>query len=179
MATSTLVLLLQLVASLLTGAQHNANLTPGATEATIAIASQAVQLTAQAEVMPKIAFAIPPNDSNDPDMKDLMHSAYLDAAGNYVPAGSTVNFDTGNVSFGDINQDGFDDAAVIVQQADMNGNTTEAIAAMLNQGGIMFNIADYPLDGNPQITSHNIIQGGDIVINSSTYSLVGDQLIKR
>jgi hypothetical protein len=189
MNTSTIATLLQLVVSLLAGAQHNAAMAPSTTKATIAIASRAIQLSAQVEAMPKIPFAIPPNDSNDPNMKDLMQSAYIGSNGAYVPAvGAGVGIVQGDTSFGDLNDDGYDDAVTVVQRTDMAGNTTFALAAMLNQGGMMFNIDDVPLGSTVQVYSHNIVQGGDLVINmsvngaaaaTSTYYLLGDELLKE
>jgi hypothetical protein len=190
MNTSTIVMLLQLVASLLTGAQHSAVMTPSTTAQTVAIASRAVQLSAQAEAMPKIPFAIPPNDSNAPNMKDLLQAAYIDPAGAYVPAsaGSDVGIVQEDTSFGDLNADGLDDAVTVVQRTDSAGNTTFALAAMLNQGGMMFNIDDVPLGSTVAVFSHNIVQGGDLVITmsvdnaaaeTSTYYLLGDELLKR
>lgn len=188
MSTATIATLLQLVVSLLTGAQHSAVMTPSTTEATVAIAGRAIQLSAQAEAMPKIGFTIPPNDSNAPNMKDLMQTAYIDETGAYVPAvGADVGVVQGDTSFGDLNDDGFDDAVTVVQRTDSSGNTTFALATMLNQGSIMFNINDVPLGSTVQVYSHNIVQGGDFVINmsvdgaaaqTSTYYLLGDQLLK-
>lgn len=189
MNTSTIAALLQLVASLLTGAQHSVVMTPSTTQATVAIASRAIQLTAQVEAMPKIGFAIPPNDSNAPSIKNLLQTAYIDPTGAYVP---TVNSDVDVVqedtSFGDLNADGFDDAVTVVERSDSAGNTTFALATMLNQGGMMFNINDVPLGSTVQVYSHNIVQGGDLVINmsinnaaaqTSTYYLLGDQLLLK
>jgi hypothetical protein len=172
---------------MLGGAQHNATLSQTATEQTIAIASRAVQLSAQAEAMPEIDFAIPPNNSTAPNIKDLLQTAYLGADGSYVPLGGSVALVQADNSFGDLNGDGLDDAMAIVERTDASGGTTFALAAMLNQGGIMFNIADLPLGSSLQVFSHNIIQGGDFVINmqtgdqpaaTSTYYLLGDQLMK-
>jgi hypothetical protein len=188
MSTSTIAILLQLVASLLTGAQHSATMTPSTKQATVAIASRAVQLSAQAEAMPKIGFAIPPNDSNAPSIKDLLQAAYIDPTGAYVPvADSDVALIQGDTSFGDLNADGFDDAVAVVQRTNAAGNTTFALATLLNQGGMMFNIDDVPLGSTVQVYSHNIVQGGDFVINmsidgaaaqTSTYYLLGDELMK-
>jgi hypothetical protein len=189
MNTSTIATLLQLVVSLLSGAQHNVTMTPSTTEATVAIASRAVQLSAQVEAIPKIDFTIPPNDSNDPSMKDLLQAAYIDPTGTYVPAvGSDVNVVQGDTSFGDLNTDGFDDAVTIVQKTNSSGNTNFALAVMLNQGDMMFNIDDVPLGSSVEVFSHNIVQGGDLVLNmsvngaaaqTSTYYLLGDQLLLK
>jgi hypothetical protein len=189
MSTSTIAVLLQLVTSLLTGAQHSAVMTPSSTQATVAIASRAVQLSAQAEAIPKIGFAIPANDSNAPSMKDLMQAAYIDPTGAYVPAvGSDVGVVQEDTSFGDLNADGYDDAVTVVQRTDEAGNTTFVLATMLNQGGVMFNIDDVPLGSTVKVFSHNIVQGGDLVINmsvdnaaaqTSTYYLLGDQLLLK
>ncbi|HVO29058.1 MAG TPA: hypothetical protein VMT81_03695 [Candidatus Paceibacterota bacterium] len=178
MNTSTIAALLQVAAIFLGGLQGNPKATPAVLQPAVAIGSRAVQLAAQAEAMPRISFAIPPNDSAAPNIKDLGHAAYLDAAGNYVPLGPTVALVQEDTSFGDLNGDGFDDAAAVVERADAGGGTDLALAAMLNQGGIMFDIADLPLVSGIQVVSHAIVPGGDIVLNSSTYYLLGDQLVK-
>ncbi len=188
MNTSTIATLLQLVVSLLTGAQHSVVMTPSTTQATVAIASRAIQLSAQAEAMPKIPFAIPPNTSNAPNMKDLLQTAYIDLTGAYVPPiANDVGVVQEDTSFGDLNADGYDDAVTVVQRTDSAGNTTFALAAMLNEGGMMFNVDDVPLGSTVHLNSHDIVQGGDLIINmsvngaaaqTSTYYLLGDQLLK-
>lgn len=188
MATSTIAVLLQALVALLSGLQNNPQAPQTAVAQGVAITGQAIQLAVQAQALPKINFAIPKNDSIWPNITDLYNAAYLDANGNYEPQGIGVGLVGEDTSFGDLNGDGYDDAAVIVKRTDDSGNTVSALAAMLNQGGIMFNIADVPLGNNIQLFSHHIVQGGTIVLDAQVdalpratyaYRLAGEQLLKQ
>ncbi len=189
MNPAAIATLLQLAASLLTGVRNDTHLSPAAAQQTIAVASRAIQFSAQAEAMSKINFPTVQNNGIWPNIADLYNAPYLGANGKYVPLAPAagVSLIAEDTSFGDINGDGLDDAAAVVEMTDNNGSTTFALAAMLNQGGIMFNIADFPLGSAAQIYSHHIAPGGDIILNgqfgtasaqTSTYELFGDQLIK-
>ena len=183
----SIIALLQAVASLLMLIQGNPQVPQATVRQTVAITTQAIQIYAQAQAMPKINFPITKNDSIWPNIKDLYNTAYLDVNGNYVAQGAGVNIVSEDTSFGDINGDGFDDAAIIVQRTDGNGGATFALAAMLNQGGIMFNIADVTLGSSVQVFSHRVAPGGDIVLDMQigdqpratyTYQLFGNALVK-
>ena len=152
------------------------------------MASHVVQMSTQATAV--IPFTVAKNDTPYPDYADLVNSPYLDVNGKYVQLGasSTVKLENYYISFGDLNGDVVDDAAVLVKRFANDGSVSYAIAAMLNQGGILFNIADYPLGNTfPTINSHEIVQGGNFVLNTqlpgepavtSTYQLVGNQWMK-
>ncbi len=181
---ATIALLLQLAASLLTGAEHNAQMSLAAKQQIVAAASQTIQLSTQA--LAKIDFPVPQNTSVWPTAGDLAVAPYLDSVNKYVQLGESVQLIGSSISFGDINGDGLDDAMAVVQKTAPDGSTGYYLAAMLNQGGIMFNIADAPLGASVQVYNHQI-QNGNLVMGvsvgnqaSSTirYSLLGNQLIK-
>jgi hypothetical protein len=197
MNTTLFLALLQAAAALLTGIQNNPKVSPAVAQSAVTIAGIAVQQTVQARAMAMAPFPTPENDGAAPNMRDLGNAVYLDANGNYVPlGGSTVGIIQDDTSFGDMNGDGSDDAATIVERMTASGTAQYALAVLLNQDGIMFNIADVPLfSGNAsvppfQVVGHNIIQGGNLVMNinpessfsatsvTSTYRLVGDEIIK-
>lgn len=178
--------LLQLVASLLTGAGHG-QMSEAVKTQIIAVASNAIQLSDQA--MAHINAPIQKIPGTWITAGDLYGAPYLDLSGNYVELGSSVKFIEEDTSFGDMNNDNdtFDDAAVVVERRDVDGNATFALAAMLNQGGMLFNVADISLGKDVQVYSHRIMEGGNVVINmqtangprtTSTYKLLGNQLIK-
>jgi hypothetical protein len=181
---ATIALLLQLTVSLLTGAQHNDQMPLAVKQRIVAVAGQTIQLSTQA--LAKIDFPVPRNASIWPNYSELNNAPYLDAAGNYVRLGQDVQLVGSSISFGDINNDGLDDAMVVVKKNEPNGSTGYFLAAMLNQGGILFNIADAPLGGAVQIYSHRI-QNGELAMDATIgnqsrstirYALLGNQLIK-
>ncbi len=182
MNTSTIALLLQMTSSLLAGAHNNAAVPPAALAEIAGLGNRTVQIAVQA--LAPIDFPVATNTDMWPTVTDLMASPYLDAEGNYVRAGGAVQLDQSSVSFGDLNSDGFDDAAAIVTRKMADGTTQDAIAVFLNQGNIMFNIADLPLGSSATVYSHNInanmltmnmrIAGGARA--TTTYELVGNQI---
>jgi hypothetical protein len=182
--TSTIAILLQLAATLLTGAQNNPQVSLAAKQQVVAVAGQTIQLSTQAiaEVQGQINFPVPQNSGIWPNIRELMAAPYIDARGGYTQLGVAVHLDSATISFGDLNGDGYDDAMVIIKRLKADGSTESDLAAMLNQGGIMFNIADTPLGNNIQlstIASHQI-QNGEFVMNENVrYSLLGNQLIKE
>ena len=149
-----------------------------------ATANRSVQVAAQA--MAPIGFTVPPNTGVWPNIVDLVQGAYLDARGAYVPQGPAhgVTLDESTVSFGDLNADGFDDAAAVVTLTKADGTTEDALAFFLNQNGVMFNIADLPLGGAATVYSHEIMNGVlamDMKIAgharaTTTYQLVGNRI---
>lgn len=187
MTATAIATLLQLATTLLTGMQNNPQVSPSVAQQAVTLSSQVVQQATQLEVMPMIPFPTPKNNSIWPNITDLYNAAYISPDGGYTPLGTGVALVGESTSFGDINGDGLDDAAVVVQRTDQTGKTAFALAAMLNQNGDMFNIGDAELGSDVQVFSHHIIQGGDIVLNmqignqpaeTSTYYLLGYQLIK-
>ncbi len=166
-----------MLASILAGSQANAQ--------TVALASRVIQLEAQVQAAPEITFSIPQNTSIWPNIVDLTNAAYLNAEGGYSPMGSEISLNEATVSFGDLNGDGLDDAALIVNQTPGSGTSTYALAAMLNQGGVMFNVADAELGQNVTVYSHKIANGAiilDMQIDNQpratyTYRLLGNTLI--
>ncbi len=184
MSTTTIALLLQMAASLLAGAQNNPSLTPSTTARIAAIGEHTIQLAAQAEA--NIGFTVPQNTSIWPTIDDLMHAAYLNAGGAYVPEGPSAALEQSTVSFGDLNNDGLDDAAGVVDLKNASGAPEPYLAVFLNQGGVMFNIADLPLAASTTLYSHEIMNGVlvmDMQVAggmraTSTYELVGNRIVK-
>ena len=168
MNTASLLALLQLTATILTS--H------APTQATVNLASNIVQLVTQASA--PINFAVPRNDSMWPDMKDLLYAPYISAPGQWSNLNSSVRILPEYTSFGDLNRDGSDDAAVIVNRPTTDGTPNYFLAAMLNQGGIMFNIADFPLGKNLNFASHTIT-AGVAQLNNDSYWLLGNTLLRK
>ena len=163
---TSIIALLQITAALLTGIQGNANVPSSTAQQVVTMASHVVQMSTQATAV--IPFTVAKNDSPYPDYNDLVNSPYLDTDGNYVHLGtsSTVKLENYYISFGDMNNDGVDDAAVVLKRFASDGSVSYALGAMLNQGGIVFNIADYSLGSTlPTINSHHVVEGGDYVLN--------------
>lgn len=174
--------LLQAAAALLTFASGRMNLSASSTalaQSAVNFGSNAVQIVEQATA--PIGFQVPPNDSFWPDIKDLSNAPYIDGTidgvNDWTQLGSAVTLLPNYTSFGDLNHDGVDDAAAIVERPSADGTANYYLAAMLNQGGIMFNIADYPLGTTLNIASHTITS--DIAwLNNSSYELLGNAWIK-
>lgn len=172
MNIASLLALLQATASLLAFVQSPAVM-PAFSQQAVHFGSQAVQIVTQAAS--PITFQVPQNDSIWPNMKDLANAPYRDASGHWVRLGATAQIVQEYTSFGDLNHDGLDDAAVIVNRPSSSGTPNYFLAAMLNQGGILFNIADFPLGPNLNISSHSIT-GGSILLNGAPYELLGNAI---
>ena len=167
--------LLQLATALLLGVQHNAQLPQAVQKNMMALAEQSIQISTQA--LAPINFPVAQNTSIWPNVVDLENSPFLALDGTWVRQGATVQPMDQYLSFGDMNADGFDDAAVIVKRTDQKGNPHFALAALLNQGGILFNIADIPLGTTlPHISSHHVMNG-EVAIDRRHYKLLGNMLI--
>lgn len=149
--------LLQITAAFLMGVQHNPQATLTTQEQAVLTASHVVQLSEQA--IADIPFNVPQNDSNWPNIHDVDNAPYLNSQGNFVQLGQGVDLISSNISFGDINGDGVDDAVVLVRQYSPVGTPSYALAALINQGGILFNIADAPLGSTTTIYDHQIANG--------------------
>lgn len=172
MNPAAILSLLQITAAMLTTAQGGAM--PAANvQSIITISQHSIQLAAQSEA--NIPFTVTPNNSMYPNINDLDSAAYRDTNGNWVTLGPSVILSGGDTSFGDLNNDGIDDAAVVVNKPDAEGNPHYFLDAMLNQGGVMFDIAELPLGTTDNITTHRIVSG-TIMLNNSSYTLFGDAL---
>jgi hypothetical protein len=165
---------------------NNPKIAPQAAQQSVALCGQVVQITTQA--MAPINFSVVPNNGVFPTTSDLLNAPYLTAQGSYeqLAPSSSVQLIEPDTSFGDLNGDGLDDAAGIVTQAVGNGTVRYALAIFLNQGGIMFNIADRPLGSGVTVYSHHVASG-TVVIDMqvagaprriSTYQLLGNQIMK-
>jgi len=182
---TSILALLQITTALLTGIQGNTVLPSSTARQAVGIASRVVQISTQATAV--IPFSVPRDDGIYPNYIDLLHSPYLSANGTYVRLGPVVAPGGQYVAFGDLNGDGLDDATIVVKRTAADGTVAYALAAMLNQNGILFNIADYPLgDTMPVINSHRI-ESGTLIMNmqegagasaTSTYWLLGNQFLR-
>jgi hypothetical protein len=171
---SSILTLLQLATSLLLMAQRGT--TPPATaQKLVVLAEQSIQISTQA--LAPIDFPVVPNNGPTPNIVDVANAPYIGPNGKYTPMGSSVQIVEEDTSFGDLNGDAVDDAATVVKETAANGTVSYALAALLNQGGILFNIADAPLDGSPQPGESHGIAGGLATLGSSTYYLLGNQLL--
>ncbi len=183
---TALLLLLQAAATLLINTKQNVNTPLAVREQAILSAEHTIQLATQTIAMRDITFSIPKNASIWPNMQELAEVPYRSAENTWAPLGSSVMIVGSSVSFGDINNDGLDDAAVVVKQVQKDNKSNYALAVMLNQNDILFNIADVPLGSAVEIYSHSI-QDGQIFLDMkvddsarriSRYELLGNQLIK-
>jgi len=167
-----MIALLQAAVSLLASAQ-NSQATPAAMQKAVNLAGNIVQTVAQAKT--PISFPVKENDGIWPNIDDLLNAPYLDSKNDLVRLGKTVSLITEYTSFGDINNDGLDDAAVVVNKPGVDESPHYFLAAMLNHGNILFNIADLPLGDSVNIDSHHVIDG-KIVIDGRRYELLGKEL---
>lgn len=163
--------LLSVLFAMLT-AFHSSQASPAVLKNVVTIGEQGIQLAAQAgQVVP---FDVPKNNSIYPNIKDLAQAAYRDANGHWVPVGSSVMLLGEYTSFGDLNKDGIDDAVVVIKKTSPLGQSY-FLAAMLNQGGVMFDVAERPLGSTIAITTHKI-SAGEIDIDSARYILFGIEI---
>jgi hypothetical protein len=176
--------LLQAALSVLLVVQQHPNAPQVTQQQAIAIAGQTIEIAT--EMQANTVFPGKTNIGIWTTTNDLEGALYLDTNGKYVPNNSSVGLLEGDTSFGDLNGDGYDDAATIVQRTDANGNTTMALAAILNFGKTMFNVADLTLGKNVQVFSHHILSGSviefDMQIDAGPrttyhYQLVGNKLV--
>ena len=175
MNITSLLALLSAAASMLTLAQGHSATTAFMQEA-INFGSNTVQVVTQASA--PIGFSVPKDSSIWPTAVDLANAPYIDTPGHWAPLGQTVTFLSDDISFGDLNNDKLDDAAVIVNRPSAGGVQNYFLAAMLNSGGIMFNIADFPLGTSIAVASHSI-SGENILLNGQSYKLLGNTIIKN
>jgi hypothetical protein len=150
--------LLQVATTLLLAVQGDHRLPPAVQQKMVTIAEQSIQLSTQA--LAKIDFPVTNNNSIWPTADDVGNAPYIGLDGKYARSGANIQAFDQYTSFGDMNGDGFDDAAVIIKRTNANGNVNFALGAMLNQGNILFNIADVPLGNTaPAIYDHHVVNG--------------------
>ena len=153
---TAITLLLQMATTLLLSIGQNNTLPIQTREQAINIAEHSIQISTQAEAMPNIKFQIPKNNGIWPNALDLEQTAYRNTDGNWAPLSNNLSIVDNSISFGDINNDGLDDAAVIIKQTNSDGSLNYSLALMLNQNNILFNIADFPLGSSIEIFNHKI-----------------------
>lgn len=182
---SLIATLLQLTTSLLLVAKQSDTMPLAAREGIVGVAGRAIQLSTQALMEIPPGFVQIKNNGIWPTAADLGNSLYLDARGKYVPFGQSVQALYSYSSFGDINNDGFDDAFAVVKRSLSGGGYEYALAAMLNQGNVLFNIDDATLGSSIEIYSHHVVNGAlDIDMSESGlarktrhYGLLGNQIV--
>ncbi len=174
MNLAALASLLQAATLLLTGVRGAGSaIVPATAQAVVNVAGNAVQIATQA--MAPVGFPVVENNGRWPNMNDLLNAPYRDASGKWVRLGSSVQLMQEDTSFGDLNHDGVDDAAVVVKKITPLGSANYFLVAMLNQGGIMFDIAELPLGASFAASSHTI--ANDLVaLNGKQYELIGNSL---
>ncbi|HEX4104504.1 MAG TPA: hypothetical protein VHZ04_03480 [Candidatus Paceibacterota bacterium] len=174
MNVSSTLSLLQALAGML-ALLHGAPTAPASStlQSAVNLATRSIQLVAQADA--QIPFTVIPNDGMWPNVNDLENAAYRDASGNWVRLGPTVSLIQADTSFGDLNGDELDDAAVVVNKPDATGSPHYYLVAMLNQGGVMFDDAELSLGSTVNVTSHDITSG-IITVNGQQYALFGTAL---
>ena len=180
------IALLQLAASLLITVQKApSNASPMLTEQVIAFASRAVQISTQELASSPPGYVPIPNNGIWPSALDLDRSLYLDSSGSYVSLGESMQAFDSYASFGDLNGDGVDDAVVVVKKTPADGVPSFALAFLLNQGGILFNIADAPLLNISDVESHAILDGQfslGVKTNPGSkmlhYKLLGNEVVR-
>ncbi len=172
MNIAAMLVMLQSAVSLLSFAQGSQT-TPAMAQKAVDLAENAIQAVVQAKA--PVNFAVKENDGIWPNVDDLLNAPYLDSNNSWVPLGRTVSLVTESISFGDINNDGLDDAAVVVNRPGTGGSANYFLAAMLNHGKILFNIADVPLGKSVNVDSHRIVDG-KILIGGKKYELFGKEL---
>ena len=180
--TTGLLAMLQVAATLLMSIQNNPQATLATQQQAIATANHAIQLSVQS--LATIPFAITPNLSPAPNILALENAAYLNSEGSWSRAGAGVELVASSTSFGDLNGDGVDDAAALVVLTPQNGTRESyALAAMVNQGKSLFNIADASLGSGPVAIYSHSIQNGELVLDMQIgnapratyrYALVGN-----
>ncbi len=150
--------LLQITAAFLMGVQHSPTLTPALTASIISSASRVIQVSTQA-LAPQPAIPETPSTNIWPDITRLRSSLYLNSNEKRVVLGNGVSLLDEYTSFGDLNGDGLDEAVAVVIRTSPSGASSYALAAFVNQNGILFNIADVPFENNALISSHRIDSG--------------------
>lgn len=174
MNVSSTLSLLQALAAMLAALHAQPSPSPAALQSAVNLANRSVEIVAQANA--QIPFAVTANDGVWPNMRDLQNAAYRDANGNWVRLGPSVALIQEDTSFGDLNGDGLDDAAVIVNKPDASGGAHYYLVAMLNQGGVMFDVAERSLGSSVNITTHRITNGV-ITLGDASYQLIGTTLV--
>ncbi len=182
---TSIIALLQITTSILLALRGSPQTDIALQRQVLLVANRVVQFSFQATAPFPENYAPIPNRGRWPTAADLEHSLYL-SGDKYIPLGANMQMLPSYASFGDLNGDGADDAVVVVRETPASGGVSYALAVMLNQGGMLFNITDIAIANLSNIDSHRIESGrfnlgekngkNDVV---SHYELWGNQLIKR
>jgi hypothetical protein len=197
--------LLQAALALLAMLQQTPNLPADARDQALALANQSVQLATLETRNPADALAMTVNIW--PTAAKLRTAAYLDESGRtvhlgtgsmyYYPGASGgddpnhfMQFIDSAISFGDLNNDGNDDAVAILKVHTPDGVTRFGAAAMLNHNGNLYEIGAAPLgiSSLDEITDHRITADIFTITFSATvgapattqsYQLIGNRFVAR
>jgi hypothetical protein len=145
--------LLGVATSLLLAIQGQPNVSTDVSANALRLASQSIQLSALVAVY-DAKNAQSASTNIWPSANRLANSKYLDRNGNLVSPGGPIAVMDSYTSFGDLNGDGLDDAAVIIREVD-----EYVLAGMVNQSGILFNTARLPLGKSLFMYDHRITDG--------------------
>ncbi len=147
--------LLKVSMSLLLAVQGNPQMPDKLVNQFLASVSQAIQLSSQVlnydEKNQQIA-----SKSIWPNYEQLLSAFYLSRDGKRVHLNNGVWLAEDSLSFGDINEDGIDDAVVILKMDDEKGERNYWLGAMLNKAGVLFNIVNTPIGKNIEVYSHHV-----------------------
>lgn len=182
---TAITLLLQVATTILLNIGQNNSLPVATKMNAINVVEHSIQIATQAEAMNDIHFQIPKNNGIWPNALDLKQTAYRETNGSWAPISNNLSIVDNTISFGDINNDGFDDASVVIKQVNPDKSVNYFLALMLNQGNILFNIANVQLGSSIQIFDHKIMNNEisyDMQIGNSAqkvynYELFGNQAI--
>ena len=155
----SLLALLQIAVSLLLSVQNN-QVSDASKIKAIASATQTIGFVLQTLANKATAqYAQTPSTNIWPTADRLWSSLYLNREGKWVSLGSGVFIVDNSISFGDINNDNLDDAIVVTKNISANdpADITYHLTVMANQGGLLFNVANFDLGKTqPKIYSHSI-----------------------
>jgi len=172
--------LLGVATSLLLAIQGQPNMPADVSANALRLASQSIQLSSLV-VIYDTGKAQAPSTNIWPSSNRLANSKYLDRSGNLVSPGGPIAVMDSYTSFGDLNGDGLDDAAVIIREVD-----EYVLAGMVNQSGILFNVGRLPLGKSLFMYDHRVVDGifnldvklGEGVRKVFKYKLLGGKFIE-
>lgn len=175
--------LLRISMSLLLAVQNSPQTSDRLMNQALASVSQAVQLSSQVLNYDEKNHQTA-SKSIWPNYDQLLSASYLNRDGERVALGDGVWLVGDSLSFGDMNEDGLDDAVVVLKMDDRKGGSDYWLGVMLNKAGVLFNIVNKPIGKNVKIYSHHVESGRftvDMKVDSSArkiyhFKLIGNEL---
>ncbi|MFA6354386.1 MAG: hypothetical protein WCX12_01725 [Candidatus Paceibacterota bacterium] len=150
--------LLKVSMSLLLAVQGNPQMPDKLVNQSLTSVSQAIQLSSQVLSYDERNHPVA-SKSIWPNFDQLLSASYLNRDGKRVALGDGVRLADSFLSFGDLNEDGLDDAVVVLKMDDGKGGIDYWLGAMLNKAGVLFNIVNKPIGKNVEIYSHHVESG--------------------